>query len=72
MIILLSTVIIIKYINDNRDSFIDIDDFDLKDEGADVDELKDDDADSIIPLFNTPLKTVIKEDEARDRLVFSL
>jgi hypothetical protein len=72
MIILLSTVIIIKYINDNRDSFIDIDDFDLKDEGADVDELKDDDADSIIPLFNTPLKTIIKEDEARDRLVFSL
>jgi hypothetical protein len=60
-----------EYIDDNRDSFIDIDDFDSEDEGTDVDELKDDDADLIILLSNTLLKTIIEEDEAGDRLVFS-
>jgi len=61
-----------EYIDDNKDSFINIDDFDLKDKRVDVDELKDDDIDFIILLFNTPLKTIIKEDEIRDRLVFNL
>ena len=66
-----STLIIAEYIDDNSDSFIDIDDFDSEDEGTDVDELKDDDADLIILLSNTLLKTIIEEDEAGDRLVFS-
>ena len=61
-----------EYIDDNKDSFINIDDFDLKDKRVDVDELKDDDVDFIILLFNTLLKIIIKEDEIRDRLVFSL
>ena len=69
-IILLSTAIMTEYIDDNGDSFVDIDDFDSEDEGADVDEPEDDDADPIIPLFNTPLDTIIEEDEAGDRPVF--
>ena len=72
MIILLSTTIIAESIDNNKDSFLDIDDFDLEDEGTDIDELKDDDVDFIILLFNTLLKIIIKEDEIRDRLVFSL
>jgi hypothetical protein len=61
MIILLFTIIIIKYINDNKDNFININDFNLKDKRTDVDKLKDDDIDFIILLFNTLLKTIIKK-----------
>jgi hypothetical protein len=70
-IILLSTAIITKYINDNRDSFVDINDFDLEDKGADVNKLEDNNADPTILLSNTPLDIIIKEDKAGDRLVFS-
>jgi hypothetical protein len=59
-----------EYIDDNGDSFVDINDFDLEDEGADVNELEDDNADPTIPLSNTPLDIIIEEDEAGDRPVF--
>ena len=60
-----------EYINNNRDSFININDFNLEEEGADLDCLKDDDSDLIIPLFNT-LRTIIKEDKEGDRPIYSL
>jgi hypothetical protein len=71
MIIFLSTAIITEYIDDNGDSFIDIDDFNSKDKRADVDELDNNDSDLIISLSNTLLRTIIKEDEIRNKLVFS-
>ena len=55
-----------KYIDDNSDSFINIDDFDLDDDGADIKELDNNNRDPIIPLSNiggTPLNTINKEDE---------
>jgi hypothetical protein len=67
-----STLIITEYINDNSDSFIDIDDFDSDDDGADIEEPNDNDKDPIIPLSNrgdTPLNTIDKEEEG---LIFSL
>jgi hypothetical protein len=59
-------VIIAEYINDNSDSFIDINDFDLDDNGADIKEPDDYNKDSTIPLSNIggiPLNTINKEDE---------
>jgi hypothetical protein len=44
-----------KYIDDNGDSFIDINDFNSEEEGADLNCLDDDDSDPTIPLSNTPL-----------------
>jgi hypothetical protein len=58
--------IITKYINDNSDSFIDIDDFNSDDDGANIKEPNDNDGDPTIPLSNrggTPLNTINKEDE---------
>jgi hypothetical protein len=52
-----------EYIDDNGDSFVDIDDFDLEEEGADLKCPEDDDSDPTIPLSNTPLGTIIEEDE---------
>ena len=43
-----------EYIDDNRDSFVDIDDFDSEEEGADLNCLEDDDSDPTIPLSNNP------------------
>jgi hypothetical protein len=71
MIILLFIAIITKYVNNNRDSFVNINDFDLEDKGADVDKPDNNDSDPIIPLSNTPLKTIIEEDKAGDGPIFS-
>jgi hypothetical protein len=55
-----------EYIDDNSDSFVDIDDFDSDDDGADIEEPNDNDGDPTIPLSNrggTPLNTIDEEDE---------
>ena len=65
-------VIMAEYIDDNGDSFVDIDDFDSDDDGADIKEPDDNDGDPTIPLFNiegTPLNTINKEDKGP---IFSL
>ena len=59
-----------EYINNNRESFVDINDFDLEEERADLDCLEDDDSDLTIPLSNT-LRTIIKEDKEGDRPIYS-
>jgi hypothetical protein len=56
-----------KYIDDNSDSFVDINDFDLEDNRANIKEPDDNNRDPIIPLSNiggTSLNTIDKEDEA--------
>ena len=58
-----------EYIDDNGDSFVDINDFDSEEEGADLDCLEDDDSDPTIPLSNT-LGTIIEEDEEGDRPIY--
>jgi hypothetical protein len=45
--------------NNNDNSFVDIDDFDSDDEGANVREPDPNDNDPIIPLSDTPLKTIL-------------
>ena len=60
-----------EYINNNRDSFININDFDLKEEGADLKCLEDNSSNSIILLSNTPLGTIIEEDKKGDRPIYS-
>jgi hypothetical protein len=70
MIIPLSTAIMTEYIDDNGDSFIDIDDYDSEEDGADVNQPEDDDSDPTIPLSNTPLGTIVEEDEEGDRPIF--
>ena len=65
------TVIITEYIDDNKDSFIDIDDFDSEEERADLNYPEDDDSDLIILLSNNPLKTILKEDKEEDRPIYS-
>ena len=55
-----------EYIDDNGDSFVDIDDFDSDDNGADIEEPDDNDGDPTIPLSNiggTPLNTIDEEDK---------
>jgi hypothetical protein len=55
-----------EFINDNSDSFVDIDEFDLDDEGADIKEPNDNNGDPTIPLSNiggTPLDTIDEEDK---------
>jgi hypothetical protein len=59
-----------KYINNNGDSFININNFNLEEEGADLNYLKDDDFNPTIPLSNT-LGTIIKEDKEGDRPIYS-
>jgi len=66
-----SVVIIANYIDDNGDSFVDIDDFDSEEEGADLNCLEDDDSDRTILLSNTALGTILEEDEEGDGLVYS-
>jgi hypothetical protein len=55
-----------EFINDNSDSFIDINEFDLDDDGADIKEPNNNNKDPTIPLSNiegTPLNTIDEEDE---------
>jgi hypothetical protein len=59
-----------KYIDDNGDSFIDINDFNSEEEGADLNCLDDDDSDPTIPLSNTPLDTILEEDKEGDGPVY--
>jgi hypothetical protein len=56
-------VIMATPFDNSDDSFVDIDDFDSEDEGADIRELDDDDADLILPLLDTPLETIEEEEE---------
>jgi hypothetical protein len=49
--------------DNSDDSFIDINDFNSEDKGADIRELDDDNADLILPLSDTPLETIEKEEE---------
>jgi hypothetical protein len=59
-----------NYIDDNGDSFVDIDDFDLEDEGANLNCLEDNDSDPTILLSSTPLGTILEEDEEADGPVY--
>jgi hypothetical protein len=59
-------VIMATPFDNSDDSFVDIDDFDLDDEGADIREPDDDDADPTLPLLDTPLETIEEEDEEDD------
>jgi hypothetical protein len=54
------TVIMATTFNNSDDSFVDIDDFDSDDEGADVREPDDDDADLTLPL-SEPLWRLLKK-----------
>jgi hypothetical protein len=59
-------VIMAEYIDDNGDSFVNIDDFDSNNDGADIKEPDDNDGDPTIPLSNiggTPLNTIDEEDK---------
>jgi hypothetical protein len=58
--------IIAEYINDNSNSFVNIDDFDLDNNGANIEELNDNNGDPIILLSNRggiPLNIINKEDK---------
>jgi hypothetical protein len=59
-------VIIATPFNNSDDGFIDINDFDLDNEGADIRELDDDDADPTLLLLDTPLETIEEEDKEED------
>ena len=71
LIFLLSFYLIViindsEFINDNSDSFINIDEFDSDDDGANIKELNDNNKDFIILLFNikgTLLNTIDEEDK---------
>jgi hypothetical protein len=65
-------VIITEYINDNSNSFVNINDFDLDDNGANIKKPDDNNRDSTILLSNiggTPLNTINEKDK---RPIFSL
>jgi hypothetical protein len=57
-----------EFIDDNNNSFIDIDEFDSNDDGADIEEPNDNNKDLIILLSNikgTLLNTIDEEDKGR-------
>jgi hypothetical protein len=59
-------VIMAEYIDNNSNSFVNIDDFDSDDNGADIKEPDDHNEDPTIPLSNiggTPLNTIDEEDK---------
>jgi hypothetical protein len=49
--------------DNSDDSFVDIDDFDSEDKGADVREPDDNNANPTLPLLDTPLETIEEEEE---------
>jgi hypothetical protein len=51
------------YIDNDSDSFININDFDLDNNGANIVELDNNNGDPTILLSNTPLKTIFEEDK---------
>jgi hypothetical protein len=53
--------------NNSDNSFVDINDFDLDDKGADIREPDDDNADLTLPLLATPLETIKEEDKEDNR-----
>jgi hypothetical protein len=53
--------------DNSNDSFVDIDDFDSDDEGADIREPDDNDANPTLLLLATPLETIEEEDEEDNR-----
>jgi hypothetical protein len=59
-----------EYIDDDGDSFVNIDDFDSDDDGADIREPNDNNGDPTIPLSDTPLETIFEEHEGEDRPEF--
>ena len=59
-----------NYIDDNGDSFVDIDDFDSEEEGADLNCPEDNDSDPTISLSNTALGTILEEDKEGDGPVY--
>jgi hypothetical protein len=56
-------VIMATPFNNSDNSFVDINDFDLEDKGADVREPDDDNADPTLLLLDTPLETIKEEEE---------
>ena len=65
------TIIIITSFNNNNNNFININDFNSEDKRADIKESNDDNADLILLLSNTLLKT-IKEEEKDNKFELSL
>jgi hypothetical protein len=60
-----------KYIDNNRDSFININNFNLKEEGANLNCPKDNNSNLTILLSNTPLDTILEEDKKGERPIYS-
>jgi hypothetical protein len=54
--------------DNSDDSFINIDDFDLDNKGADIREPDDDNADLTLPLSATPLETIKEEEDNGPKL----
>ena len=54
--------------DNSDDSFVDIDDFDSDDEGADIREPDDDNADLTLPLSATPLETIKEKEDNGPKL----
>jgi hypothetical protein len=59
-----------KYIDDDGDSFVDIDGFVSDDNGANIREPNDNNGDPTIPLSNATLETIFEEDKGKDRPKF--
>jgi hypothetical protein len=63
IIVFYLTVNIATSFNSNNNSFVNLDDFNSDDEGANVREPDHNNNNPIIPLSNIPLKTIFKEDK---------
>jgi hypothetical protein len=56
-------VIMATPFNNSNNSFININDFDSEDKGADIREPDDNNTDLTLPLSDTPLETIKEEEE---------